>query len=360
MGLLAAGAALVSPLHTRADSHEIFVHPGESIQAAVDRARPGDTVKVLAGTYNQQVNITTDDITLKGEGADDTVIMPPSSGGAKSGTAVAGNCDAAEGQTGICVAIPPISEGGTVNGVVEGVTVKSLSVTGFAGAGLFLFGTDGAKVEDVQAQSDGFYGIFFDSSTNGVVRHNTTSGNNEAGIYYGDSPDADAWITDNTSRNNLGSGIFFRDSKEGHIGGNKVQGNCEGIFVLNTGYGQGLANTSDVTVSDNDADKNNAGCVGREGRPSLSGMGILVAGASNTTVVDNSVEGNNAGTNATLGTAGVILFSTTFLGGTDESNNSVSDNHLDDNSTDLFWDGKGSGNHFSDNECDTSTPSGLC
>lgn len=40
------------------------VKPGESIQAALDRAKPGDTVAVRAGTYNESVRATVSWITL--------------------------------------------------------------------------------------------------------------------------------------------------------------------------------------------------------------------------------------------------------------------------------------------------------
>ncbi len=352
-GVIAMGAAIGAPLSASASGGKtIFVHPGESIQAAVDNAAAGDTVKVLAGTYHQQVNISTSNITLKGEGPSDTIIEPPAATG--------GNCDTALGPTGICVGISPIAEGGPATGILKGVSIRSLTVTGFAGSGLFLLGTDGARVENVHATNDGFYGIFFNTSTNGVINHNLTAGNNEAGIYYGDSPDADGWITDNTSLDNHGSGIFFRDSKEGHITGNKTQGNCEGIFVLNTGYGQGLSNTSDVVISDNEADSNNANCPAGDHGTALSGLGIVLVGASNVKVTDNSVEHNNAGSNATVATAGIAIVSSVPFGGTAESNIKVTDNEVEHNAIDLLWDGSGSGVSFDDNDCDTSQPPGLC
>ena len=45
---------------------EIHVYPGDSIQAAVNSASPGDTIIVHAGEYHQSVVISTDDVTLNG------------------------------------------------------------------------------------------------------------------------------------------------------------------------------------------------------------------------------------------------------------------------------------------------------
>ena len=59
----------------------IVVSPGQSIQAAVNQAQPGDTVLVKPGVYHQAVLITTDGITLRGSGdfLGGTVIEPPPS-----------------------------------------------------------------------------------------------------------------------------------------------------------------------------------------------------------------------------------------------------------------------------------------
>ena len=343
-GALAAGAVLTAPLTASASSKTITVEPGHSIQAAVDKAHPGDTVRLEEGTYRQQVNITQDDITLKGAGAGETVIKPP--------TSLTGNCDAAEGPTGICVGVTPISEDGTVNKVVEGVTVEDLTVTGFGGSGMFFFGTDQGKVQDVHAVSNGFYGIFFNNSTHGVVRDNVATGNAEAGIYYGHIADADAWITDNTVRDN-GNGIFVRDAIDGNVLDNTSTGNCIGILILNTGGGPG---NDHWLIKGNDADRNNKTCPGSQGPPT-AGLGIVIASASFITVRDNSVEGNTASANPIGMGAGIGLISF----GIPESNNTITDNRVENNSVDLFWDTQGSGNTFTDNDCDTSAiPTNLC
>ena len=57
----------------------IVIGPHQSIQAAVNAARPGDTVLLLPGVYHQSVQIRKDDITLRGSGAfrGGTVLVPP-------------------------------------------------------------------------------------------------------------------------------------------------------------------------------------------------------------------------------------------------------------------------------------------
>src|SRR5262249_31204508 len=49
-------------------AQKVVVGPGESIQAAVDTARPGDTIVVI-GRHRENVAVTTDGITLRGAGA---------------------------------------------------------------------------------------------------------------------------------------------------------------------------------------------------------------------------------------------------------------------------------------------------
>ncbi len=346
-GALAAGAVLTAPLTASASSRTISVEPGHSIQAAVDKADPGDTIRLEEGTYWQQVNITKDDITIKGAGAGETIIKSP--------TSPNGNCDAAEGPTGICVGVAPIVEDSTVNKVVEGVTVEDLTVTGFGGSGMFFFGTDQGKVQDVHSTSNGGYGIFFNNSTHGVIRDNLATGNNEAGIYYGHIADADGLITDNTVRDN-GNGIFVRDALEGKVLDNTSTGNCIGILVLNTGGGAGNAHW---LVQGNDVDKNNKVCPGdpQVGAPPTNGLGIVIGSASFTTVRDNSVEGNTGNANPIGTGAGIAVISF----GIPENNNTITDNRVEHNSVDLFWDTQGTGNKFTDNDCDTSAvPTDLC
>jgi len=86
--LVSAGVALgfgialsVPAAAAAAGGTTIVVNPGQSIQAAVNTAQPGDTVLVKPGVYHQAVLLKTDGITLRGSGdfLGGTVIEPPAS-----------------------------------------------------------------------------------------------------------------------------------------------------------------------------------------------------------------------------------------------------------------------------------------
>ena len=72
---VAAAAVGVLALASPALATVRHVHPGQSIQAAINASDPGDTVKVAAGVYHQNLTITTTNLTLWGAGGG---LMAPS------------------------------------------------------------------------------------------------------------------------------------------------------------------------------------------------------------------------------------------------------------------------------------------
>ena len=54
---------------------DLFVHVGEDLQDAFDRAEPGAVIHLAAGVYRQKTVLRTPDVTLLGEGADRTAIV---------------------------------------------------------------------------------------------------------------------------------------------------------------------------------------------------------------------------------------------------------------------------------------------
>jgi hypothetical protein len=343
LGLALVVAAAASPAGASAEAghhHTFVVHPGESIQAAVNLAGHGDTVKVKAGTYHEEVAVATDNLSIEGDGASSTVLLPPATHTSP--------CEATFGDVAICVANPPNPDG-SVSKVVKGFELEGISVRGVQGIGIFLFGTYRADVDHVSASGNRDYGIFSNTSAGSVIEHNQTDGNGEAGIYIGDSPNAGAKVEHNVSKDNSGAGLLVRDASHGVVRDNDFSGNCFGAFFVNTGTG-----TSNWTASDNTSRDNTRACpAGQDAPKPWSGAGFILRGADHITLRDNSASGNFA-TGPTLGQGGVVVITST--------NVRVVDNEVEHNAPamDVFWDGNGTGNVFDDNDCATSIPAGLC
>jgi nitrous oxidase accessory protein NosD len=354
--IVGVGVSMVFPLGfgvtsaAASGSHTFRVTPGHSIQAAIDAAHPGDTIVVEPGTYQQSLQITTNDLTLRGADASDrnTVIEPPA-------TAPTNLCTQVNGAaSGICV-LGQVDMNGNVLRNVEGVHIIGLTIKSFPADGVFGYGTNDLEVSQVSAFNDGEYGVSRFESTRTIFRDDSVAGNAEAGLYVGDSPDADTWVVNNKSWGN-GYGVFVRHAHEVNVEGNTVWDNCVGIFVLDDGQVGGAGN---VTVSGNDVHDNNLVCPAGDGPPT-SGGGIVLAGAVHTLVADNSVNNNNAG--GTLASGGIVLLSVQMLdGGSAVIDDTVRGNDAHHNAPDdIIYDGSGLGNRFIDNECGHSSPSGFC
>jgi parallel beta helix pectate lyase-like protein len=330
----------------------IKVSPGESIQDPINQAQTGDTVKLAPGTYQESVQIKTDGLTLKGSGADETVIEPGAT------PPVDPICSSFFGIGGICVSdttLPPDPNGQpTVNNRVANVRIKGLRIQNFQGAGIFFFGTRDQRVSDVVAENNAEYGIAAFNTTRGQYWDNVTNGNREAGIYVGDSENADALVRDNVSNANRGFGIFIRDASHGLVEDNETLDNCIGILFLDT---PSPDPNGDWIAHDNTANHNNAACSGEEG-PS-SGLGIVIDSAHRITLLDNTANGNQP-SGPTPGSGGIVVLTEPVPGFPAATDNVIKDNTAFGNlPVDLFWD-QSPGNTFDGNRCKTSDPEGLC
>lgn len=351
----AAGLAIALSSGTAASawaSRTIVVRPGQSIQAAVDRARPGDTVLLKPGVYRQSVQIRTDGITLRGSGAfrGGTVLVPP----AKFPKTL---CNGAFGPTGICVLAKRLNIAtGEVITPVFGVTVTGLMVSGFPGNGVFGYGTHGLTVTKVAAVNDGDYGISRFVSTKTLFANDVAIGNNEAGFYIGDSPDADTVVRGDVAFGNQ-FGVFIRHARNVLVTGNRLAGNCEGIMVLDDGQAGGAGN---AVVVHNSVSRNNKFCPAEGDTPvALQGGGILLLGATHTLVARNIVTGNSG---AQINSGGIVVSSAAALthGSDPDFDTIVGNVAFRNHPADLVWDGTGTGVRFIANRCATSIPSGLC
>jgi len=344
---LAAFALIASASPASAHDSGLVVRPGESIQAAVDAANPGDTIVVRPGTYRQNVVVAKDGIKLVGFGA--KLVSP---------AAPKPNICADPGQPaaiGICVAGEFDMNTGEVSRPVADVTVEGFTLRDYPDAGVLAFGAKDATFRHNTAINDDEYGITAFVSSGTRMLFNRAVGADEAGFYIGDSPDADATLVGNVAADSR-FGILWRNAEGGTAARNLVRGNCVGIMVLSGIEGlPGLA--GGLTMRDNLVRGNTRACEESEEGPAISGVGIALVGAHDSRVAHNHITGN-VPTGPTAFSGGVAVV-TDFLG-TPPKDNRVVGNLLRRNDPDLFWDGSGSGNVFRGNNCNTSDPAGLC
>jgi len=345
---LVAGTAVTTAGNASAAGTTHVVEAGESIQAAIDAAQPGDTIKVEPGVYTEALVITTDDLTLKGSHG--TVLTMPE-------TADNACTEFLDGLVvGICVFGGIDFETFEVTDPVENPRISGFVVRGFSESGILALATEGLRVTDTKARNNGGYGIFSLASTRPVLAHNKASGNGFAGLYVGSNQDVDAKVYDNVSRNNA-IGIFLRDVSDGVVKRNETIGNCAGILLLANAPGP----VTEWKIRHNLVKRNNkSDCGGEEGVP--SGNGILLMGASDNKVTENIVLGNR-GEGPEGGGIALVIAEPEEEGGEAivPSGNTIRHNLvLRSRPFDLFSDGTGEGNRFRHNLCMTSEPANLC
>lgn len=141
-----------------ADGPATLAVPGDfaTIQAAVDAATPGDLVLISPGTYNEAVNVTTDNLTLRGLDRN-TVIL--------------------DGQL-------KLDNGIRVLGA-KGVAVENMTATNYTANGFFWTGVDGYRGSYLNAYRTGDYGVYAFDSINGQLDHVYAAGSPDAGVYIG-------------------------------------------------------------------------------------------------------------------------------------------------------------------------------
>ena len=293
------------------------VHPGQSIQAAINAAPSGARIEIAPGTYHENLDISRP-VSLDGH---HTILVPggtvneaPCTSPAQQPTAVTGAAPASVGDlvTGICIH-GSVDENFSPTAYLAGVKIDGIASVGWSGDGAFAVATDGLDVRDGEFGSNGGYGIFALHSKHVRYTDSFSHDNGDAGFYIGESPGADVRVEDNVSSHNRGEGLLFRDSLGGKIHDNTFTGNCAGIFLLDTGA-PGIG--GQVRVYDNTVTANNNACPPGSDSPPISGIGIGILGDTGTQVEHNTVRNNAAGGPSALPSGGLILLDTTGFGGT--------------------------------------------
>ena len=343
-----AGFTVASP----ASGATHVVRPGESIQAAVDAASPGDTVVVRAGEYYESVTIRTNGLTLQAHGH---VTLEPSHYGSSA-------CYIPNHDVGICVVpVDFVPSTGSYTSRVRDVTITGFRIEGFAGSGIFGFGTENLEVSHVVAIDNSAYGVASFDGEGTTFTRNVASGSHDAGIYIGDSLEARAVVSHNRALNNA-LGILVRHARKVIVSDNEASGNCIGVFLLADGQAGG---SGEVAVLNNRVLANDSVCpqfAAAGFLPLLGGGGIVLAGSQRNAILQNVVRDNRGDT---LFSGGIVLIATprpNSDGSFDaSSNNVVFLNRLRGNEpADIVTDAASAPNLIVANRCQTSTPAGLC
>ncbi len=223
---VAATAAVLGFPAVSGAATTIIVRPGQSIQAAVDAASPGDTILVEPGSYSEPgvacpanpaqtcaVAITKDGISLIGltRGRRQVVLVNP--GGQDVGIQVARTGDPA------CLSDPARR--------ISGSLVRGVTVSGFGLDGLDVVCADGWRMTRVRAVGDAEYGIFPSLSGPGRVDHSFASGANDTGIYVGQSHNVR--VDHNLAVGDV-SGFEIENSSAVRLDHYKATGNTAGIL----------------------------------------------------------------------------------------------------------------------------------
>lgn len=354
VGALGVSTLMIgAALPVRAASPQIVL-PGESIQQAVDRAHPGDTILLAPGTYRGSVLITVPGLTLRGAGG--ATVITPAAGAGSHGSTRAGAVEPAGGDcsapgNGICVL-------GTAGHRVMNVVIESLTVSGFAENGISGSETDRMTVRDVLVEHNGGEGISQEKSTRGQVVADQARDNGQAGIFVtniangkGGAIDTEgAVIADNTMTGNR-FGADLRRARNLTFQDNVVTGNCSGVFVVGD---DGVPRGGALTVRSNQVNTNNKYCPAAGRLPYLQGVGIVLTGVEDTVLTGNRIAGN---VGASPMSGGIVL-SRSLKGGPDTNNTVIGNAVVGNRPADVADRDGGPGNIFTGNVCHTLEPAG--
>ena len=247
--------------------HNLIIHPGESIQAVIDQAIPGDTVVVMPGVYHEALKVNVVNLTLLGE-PDANGQWPILDGQGQMDTAVLATANF--------------------------FTVEQFQIRNYTGNGVKTDNIYGAYYHNLFITNPGQYGVFPVQNTHVVIQNVKVSGAKDAGIYVGQSRDVLVEFSE-ASHNN--GGIEIESCVNSEVLNNDVHDNTLGILVWNSPEEDVFAKEGRNTkVINNRVENNNSATIATEEflQSIPPGIGILVFMTGPTEVARNTISGNDS------------------------------------------------------------------
>ncbi|MGY1653998.1 right-handed parallel beta-helix repeat-containing protein [Geodermatophilus sp. SYSU D01119] len=289
------------------------VHPGQSIQDAVDAAASGDTIRIAPGTYTEAVCIEGKGLTILGAGRERTIVRWDRGATPTRGLDCWQATDDADAED-EAEEDPANPLGDNVSAFFfldpdKPVTVRDLQTVDHTANGISAWHADGFTVTGTKGVGHDRYGIIAGNSRNIHIVGNVEQGVDRAGegqapdagtagISIGDSADSRSFIAANRVRGyNLG--VFLRESSGGRVDANHLSGNCIGILTFDDAATEIPGSPADVEGGDwritaNVSTANNRWCLqGRTGDQRISGVGMAVVNAANVKLSANVIRDND-------------------------------------------------------------------
>jgi nitrous oxidase accessory protein NosD len=284
--VLGLGWAVVST-PTVATAKSWTVNPGDSIQAAVDNANPGDTIKVMPGDY-----IETNGGTHTGTAA--VLITKPLKLLAKSKpdakVRILPDPDNTAQKNGILVQ-PPTD----LDPDIEGIKIKGFTVEGFEKNGIWLRHVNKFKILKNESINNLENGIWPTLSANGLVKKNVAYGSQDSALWVEASENVR--VIKNEFHHSP-TGLEITVSKNISVKKNDVHDNTTGIGLYhpNAASLDPLGDDGYWDIQKNYVHDNNEPNNAPEGTMSKdlpAGGGILVLGVDHVNLKKNRIENNN-------------------------------------------------------------------